>query len=122
MLLFLKGVYIYIYIYKIYYKCLIYIYFQVAAKQGVTEDALYEEAKAILEEMGHNQNMTNLRCLGVFFAKTFKALLQHIYVNPSGIQKVCLLSVNLKGGVTQSQAFQISMKFLLQMAIDYTGF
>ncbi|XP_071504343.1 dihydroxyacetone phosphate acyltransferase-like [Diadema antillarum] len=61
---------------------------ELVSEKGVEPEVVYKEADAILVEMGHNLNMTNLRCLAVIFSKVFQQLFQHVYVNPAGIQKM----------------------------------
>ncbi|XP_030855184.1 dihydroxyacetone phosphate acyltransferase [Strongylocentrotus purpuratus] len=61
---------------------------QLSSEKGLEEDVIYKEADAILEEMGHNLNMTTLRSLATIFANIFRQLFRHIYVNQSGIQKM----------------------------------
>ncbi|XP_063958657.1 dihydroxyacetone phosphate acyltransferase-like [Lytechinus pictus] len=61
---------------------------QLVSEKGLEEDVIYKEADAILEEMGHNLNMTTLRSLATIFAKIFCKLFRHVYVNQSGIQKM----------------------------------
>lgn len=61
---------------------------QLSSEKGLEEDVIFKEADAILEEMGHNLNMTTLRSLATIFANIFRQLFRHVYVNQSGIQKV----------------------------------
>ncbi len=51
-----------------------------------------EEAKAIVEEMGHAFTMKNIRMLGYLFPKVYRRLYDHIYINREGIDKVCMVN------------------------------
>lgn len=46
-----------------------------------------EEARKVLEEMGHNMRMGNIRFLGYLFSKSYKSMYRSIYVSTEGMDR-----------------------------------
>ena len=61
---------------------------QICAEKGVSPEEVRKEAKAILDEMAHNLNMTAIRHFAYVLVRVFKALFQRVYVNEEGVQMV----------------------------------
>ncbi|XP_033635041.1 dihydroxyacetone phosphate acyltransferase-like [Asterias rubens] len=61
---------------------------EIVACEDRTENDVFKEAKDILEEMAHSYSENNIRFLSYFFAKIFKKLYGHIYVNKAGLEKL----------------------------------
>ncbi|XP_072032071.1 dihydroxyacetone phosphate acyltransferase-like [Amphiura filiformis] len=61
---------------------------QVSSESGRSKEELMEEAKQIVEEMGHAFTMKNIRVLGYLFPKVYRRLYDHIYINREGIDKL----------------------------------
>ena len=69
------------------------LFLQIVASQSRQEKDVMAEAEAILDEMAHDYSLNNIRFLAYIFAKAFKRLYKHIYVNKSGLEKVCQAAV-----------------------------
>ncbi|XP_070577208.1 dihydroxyacetone phosphate acyltransferase-like [Ptychodera flava] len=60
---------------------------EISADTGQNEGELLQEAKAIVNEMGHNFNMGAIRFLALALPKAFKLLFRGIYANKDGVEK-----------------------------------
>lgn len=61
---------------------------QVSEETGHSLTSVEKDAKTILEEMGHNQQLRTVRGFGYVLSKLMKQLYTGIYVNEEGIEKL----------------------------------
>ncbi|CAN8000506.1 unnamed protein product, partial [Ixodes hexagonus] len=59
----------------------------VSRAQGRARAEVAEEAHRLLEEMGHNMRMGNIRFLGYLFSKSYKSMYHSIYVCKEGMDR-----------------------------------
>ncbi|XP_035665137.1 dihydroxyacetone phosphate acyltransferase-like [Branchiostoma floridae] len=65
---------------------------QLATETDQSEDDLLSQARAMVEEMGHNLRMRSIRFFAYFLNKIFKALYKRIYVNGDDLEKLAKMS------------------------------
>lgn len=63
-------------------------HFQVSRLQARQRTDVLEEAEKLVEEMGHNMKMGNIRFLGYLFSKSYKSMYRSIYVCSEGMERV----------------------------------
>ncbi|XP_037274744.2 dihydroxyacetone phosphate acyltransferase [Rhipicephalus microplus] len=60
---------------------------EVSAEQKRPVAEVSEEVRRILEQMGHNMRMGNIRFLGYMFSKSYKSMYRAIYVHTEGMER-----------------------------------
>lgn len=60
---------------------------QVSAEQKRPPAEVSEEARRLLEQMGHNMRMGNIRFLGYLLSKSYKSMYRSIYVHSDGMEQ-----------------------------------
>lgn len=60
---------------------------EVSRLQGRQRTDVLEEAEKLVEEMGHNMKMGNIRFLGYLFSKSYKSMYRSIYVCSEGMER-----------------------------------
>lgn len=68
-------------------------FFQTAEDRSVTVEAISDEVKAILEEMGHNFNLSSIRVMAVMLRKILCTLFRRVLINREGLERVCKIVV-----------------------------
>ena len=69
--------------------------FQTAEDRRVTVEAVTDEVKAILEEMGHNFNLSSIRVMAVMLRKILCTLFRRVLINREGLERVCKIIAQL---------------------------
>ncbi|XP_076045200.1 dihydroxyacetone phosphate acyltransferase isoform X2 [Oratosquilla oratoria] len=57
-------------------------------KDGKDMDSLLKEASTILDQMGHTQDISNIRKFGVLLPKIMKRIYSRVMINEDGIEKI----------------------------------
>ncbi|XP_078674023.1 dihydroxyacetone phosphate acyltransferase-like [Branchiostoma floridae x Branchiostoma belcheri] len=65
---------------------------QLATETDQSEDELMSQARAMVQEMGHNLRMRSIRFFAYFLNKIFKTLYKKIYVNGDHLEKLAKMS------------------------------
>lgn len=61
--------------------------YEVSKKHGRPKADVEQEVRGIVEEMGHNMKMGNIRFLGFVLSKCYKRMYRSIYVHSEGMEK-----------------------------------
>lgn len=67
---------------------LLIINFQTAQEKNTTVEAITDEVKAILEEMGHNFNLSSIRVMALMLRKILCTLFRKVLINREGLERV----------------------------------
>ena len=66
------------------------INWQTAEDKNTTVESITDEAKAILEEMGHNFNLSSIRVMALMLRKILCTLFRKVLINREGLERVCM--------------------------------
>lgn len=70
---------------------------QTAEERGVTVEVVTDDVKAVLEEMGHNFNLSSIRVMAFMLRKILCTLFRRVLVNREGLERVCESFYSLLG-------------------------
>ena len=64
------------------------LYLQTAEERNTSVEIVTDEVKAILEEMGHNFNLSSIRLMAVMLRKILCTLFRRVLINREGLERV----------------------------------
>ena len=64
------------------------ILFQTAEERNDTVEAITNEVKSILEEMGHNLTLSSIRVMAFMLRKILCTLFRRVLINREGLERV----------------------------------
>ena len=64
------------------------LYLQTAEERNISVEIVTDEVKAILEEMGHNFNLSSIRLMAVMLRKILCTLFRRVLINREGLERV----------------------------------
>jgi len=63
---------------------------QTAEEKNATVESVTDEVKAILEEMGHNFNLSSIRVMALMLRKILCTLFRKVLINREGLERVSI--------------------------------
>lgn len=72
---------------------------QTAEERNTTVESITDEVKAILEEMGHNFNLSSIRVMALMLRKILCTLFRKVLINREGLERVCKFRKLITGTV-----------------------
>lgn len=71
------------------------VYFQTAEERNSTVEAITDEVKSILEEMGHNFNLSSIRVMAFMLRKILCTLFRRVLINREGLERVRKVTISI---------------------------
>ena len=64
-------------------------HFKVCEKEGMKRSKVEKKANQIIDEIAHTFNLRTIRFMAFALSKIVKRLFKHVFINRTGIEKVC---------------------------------